>query len=341
MLSAVLGLFSQDLAVDLGTARTRLWQRGHGVVLDEPTLVAVHTDRNGRRRVLAVGAEAAPMVERVPKDVQIVRPVRDGRVQDFEAAEAFLLHLVRRVHGRNGWMSPRMVVTVPAALTDVEKRAIRESAEAAGAREVHLVGRPVAAAIGCDLPVDQPSGHLVVDLGAGSTEVAVLSMRGVVTAESVPGGGDAMNRAIATWVRDQHRILIGSPTAERVKIALGDALPGATGEASVAGRCLDRHVPRAVTLASAEVRAALAPLIAEIAERVRIVLERTPAELLHDILDNGVVLTGGGSRLRGLDVALRDLSGLPVVAADPSAHAVITGAGRVLEDPVVIRALAA
>ena len=341
MLSAVLGLFSQDLAVDLGTAHTRLWLRGQGVVLDEPTLLAVHTDPRGRRRVLAVGAEARPMLERAPKDIQLVRPVRDGHVHDFEAAEAYLLHLVRRVHGRNGWMSPRMVVTVPPSITDIERRAVRESCEAAGAREVHLVSRPLAAALGCDLPVDQPSGHLVVDLGAGSTEITVLSMRGVVTSDTVPGGGDAMDDAVVAWVRDQHQLLVGRPTAEAVKIRLGDAVAGRSGEAAVAGRCLERHIPRAVTLGSPEVRAALAPSIGAIAERIRGALERTPPELLSDILDNGVILTGGGSRLRGLDVALRDLTGLPVVAADPEARAVITGAGRVLEDPGMVRALAA
>jgi rod shape-determining protein MreB len=331
MFSAVLGLFSQDLAVDLGSTHTRVFPRGPGVATVEPTVIAVRTDRKGRRAVVATGEEALPMLGRAPADTLAVQPIRAGRIVDYEAAEAFLLSIVRRIHGRNTWIRPRMVVAVPHGASDMELRAVRDSCESAGAREVHLVPRPVAAAIGAELPIHQASGYLVVDIGGGSTEVSVLSLSGVVASRSVPGGGEGMDQAIARWVEQHHGLLIGQPTAERVKVALGSALHPAPADAVVKGRCLALGVPRAVTLGADEVHRALLPAVQAISQAIRAALEGVPPEIGSDIVDHGIVLTGAGARLAGLDVALRDLTGLPVVVAENPELAVVAGARRLLE----------
>ncbi len=331
MLSAVLGLFSQDLAVDLGSSTTRVALRGAGTVSSEPTVIAVRTDRKGRRTVVASGDDAWPMLGRNPEDTRVVQPIRAGRIADYEAAEAFLLSLVRRVHNRNGWIRPRMVVAVPHGASEMELRAVRDSCESAGAREVHLVPRPVAAAMGADLPIHQPSGYLLVDLGGGSTEVSVLSLSGVVTSASLPGGGEAMDELIVRWMADHHGLLIGRPTAERVKVELGSAFPGMSGETVVKGRCIALGIPRAAVVSADEIHEALAPMILQIGALIRRTLEIVPPEIGSDIVDHGVVLTGAGARLRHLDAALRDLSGLPVVVAESPETAVVTGAGMLLE----------
>ena len=340
MLSAVFGLFSQDLAVDLGTTSTRIYLRGSGVVCDEPTVVAVHTDPRGRRKVLAVGSAARPMLGRTPVDVETVQPVRDGAIRDYEVAEALLLHLVRKIHGRNRWMSPRMVVALPHGATDMERRAIRESCEQAGAREVHLVPRPLAAGLGAGLPVGDPGGHLVVDLGGGSTEIAVLSMGSVVSCVAVQGGGEAMDHAIVEYFREKHSLLVGMPTAERLKHELGTAVDEAVRYATVAGRCLTRGIPRQVEVSSADVREALRPRIDEIARAIAHTLDRCPPELAADIVDSGVVLCGGGGRLRALDVALRDATGLAVIVAETPDRAVVQGAGQALDQSSALEAMA-
>ncbi len=341
MLSSVLGLFSQDVAIDLGTSNTRVYVRGIGVVCQEPTVVAVHTDGKGRRKMLAVGREALPMLGRTPPDVRTVQPVRETQIRDYEVAEALLLHLVRRAHGRNGWVSPRMVVTIPHSASEMERRAVRESCEGAGAREVHLVSRPLAAAIGAGLPVDEPSGHLIVDIGGGSTEVSIVSLHGVVLSQSVPGGGEAMDEAIIGWLREEHDLLVGRPTAEQIKIAIGTATTKDIGPtAHVAGRCLRRGIPRSVEVSAADIRDALRPSLQKIARGIREVLENTPPELASDVVDQGVVLTGGGSQLRRIDLALRESTGLAVVAADDPADVAVQGAGRMLEELPLLRALA-
>ncbi len=341
MLSAVLGLFSQDLAVDLGTSNTRIYQRGAGVVCQEPTVVAVHTDRRGRRRVIALGEEARPMRGRTPRDIDVVSPVRQGQIHDYEVAEALLLHLVRRVHGRNSWVSPKMVVAIPHRTTEMERRALRESCETAGAREVHLVPRPLAAAIGAGLPVDRPSGHLLVDLGGGATEVSVLSLGGIVSSRVVPGGGAGLDRAVSDFLRDTHDLLVGDPTAELLKQELGEALPPLRARTRrVSGRCVRRGVPRAVDVDSAALHCALHDEVAAIASAIRAVLDESPPELAADIVDHGVVLTGGGSGLRGLEAALREATGLAVVQAERPAQAVVEGAGRILEELELLRAVA-
>jgi rod shape-determining protein MreB len=341
MFSTVLGLFSQDLAVDLGTSFTRVHLRNSGRVCDEPTVVALNTDRDGRRRVAAFGAQARPMLGRTPDDIQAVQPIRRGRVADFEVAEALLLHLVRRVHGRNGWMRPRMVVAVPHHASDMEVRAVRDSCESAGARDVQLVPRPIAAALGARLPIHEPAGILVVDVGGGSTEVSVLSLSGVVSTRTVEGGGEGMDEAIIGWLQRWKGLLVGRPSAERLKIQLGSATdPEPDARAVVKGRCLTRGVPRAESVTSEEIHQALIPHIDAIGDAVRAAIEDAPPELGSDIVDHGVVLTGGGARLRNLDRALRDRTGLPVVCADTPEHAVIDGVARVLEEPGLERVVA-
>jgi len=341
MLSAVLGLFSQDLAVDLGTSTTRIYQRGGSVVCDEPTLVAVHTDRRGRRQVIAVGEEARPMCGRTPRDIEVVRPVRQGQIHDYEVAEALLLHLVRRVHGRNTWVSPKMVVAIPHRTTEMERRALRESCETAGAREVYLVSRPLAAALGAGLPVERPSGHLVVDLGGGATEASVVSMGGVARSRLVPGGGRGLDRAIADHLWDAHDLLVGEPTAERLKVELGEALPPTRGRTRrVSGRCLRRGVPRTVEVTAHAVHDALSGGIAAVAHAIRALLDESPPELAADIVDHGVVLVGGGSHLRGLPAALREATGLAVVQAERPDLAVVEGTGRILEELELLEAVA-
>jgi rod shape-determining protein MreB len=341
MFSTVLGLFSQDLAVDLGTSFTRIHLRNAGPVCEEPTVVALHTDRGGRRRVTAIGTAARPMLGRTPDDIQAIQPIRRGRVADFEVAEALLLHLVRRVHGRNGWMRPRMVVAVPHHASDMEVRAVRDSCESAGAREVQLVPRPIAAALGAQLPIHEPSGTLVVDVGGGSTEVSVLSLSGVVSCHTVDGGGEGMDEAIIEWLGREKRLLVGQPSAERLKIELGTAShPDPRRTAVVKGRCLRRGVPRAETVSAVDVHQALLPHVEAIAAAVRTAIEDAPPELGSDIVDHGVVLTGGGAALDGLDRALRDRTGLPVVCAENPERAVITGIGRVLDEPGLTLAIA-
>lgn len=332
MFSAVLGLFSQDLAVDLGTSRTQVHLRNAGVISDQPTVVAVATTRRSRREVVAIGDEAQAMLGRAPDDIEVIQPIKNGRIADFEVAEVFLLNLVRKIHGRNSMMRPRMVVTVPHAASDMEIRAIRDNCASAGAREVNLLMRPVAAGLGAGLAIDAPEGYLVVDVGGGSTEISVLALSGVVSCESVAGGVD-MDDAIVSWMKRDHELLIGCPTAERIKIDLGSAYPvGEDHQTLVKGRCLRRGVPRAVEICSADVRAALQPQVLALGSAVRKALEHAPPELASDIVDSGVILTGAGSQLAGFDLALRQATGLPIIHAEDPALAVINGAGRVLEE---------
>jgi rod shape-determining protein MreB len=341
MFSAVLGLFSQDLAVDLGTSYTRVHLRNVGMVCNEPTVVSLHTDRDGRRRVVAIGTESKPMMGRTPDEIQAVQPIRRGRVADFEVAEALLLHLVRRIHGRNGWMRPKMVVAVPHHASDMEVRAVRDSCESAGAREVQLVPRPIAAALGARLPIQEPSGTLVVDVGGGSTEVSVLSLSGVVSCRTVDGGGEGMDEAIIDWLRREKQLLVGRPSAERLKIELGAAAyPDPSVSAVVKGRCLRRGVPRAETVTAQDVFMALLSHVDAIGEAIGLAIEDAPPELGSDIVDQGVVLTGGGALLQGLDLALRDRTGLPVICAEEPESAVINGVGRVLDEPNLQLAMA-
>ncbi|MCB9678857.1 MAG: rod shape-determining protein [Alphaproteobacteria bacterium] len=342
MLSAVLGLFSQDLAVDLGSSRTRIYLRGTGLICDEPSVVAVQTLKDGRRRVVCVGDPALPMLGRTPEDIQAIQPVRTGTIEDFEVAEALLLQLVRRSHGSTSILKPRMAVALPQGATDMALRALRDSCQAAGAREVHLVPRPIAAALGADLPVHEPNGHMIVDLGGTGTEVSILSLSNVVHTTVVSGGGEGFDRAIIDYVRRHHATEIGRPTAERLKLELGSARLGGTSGTRVAkGRCLRLGIPRAVTVDAHDVQTALAAPLGAIADAIRSAVEAVPPELASDIVENGVILVGGGARLEGIEAALRHLTGLPVMAADDPQQAVVRGAARVLGEIELLRTVAA
>lgn len=333
MLQTVFGLFSLDLALDLGSTRTRIAVRGKGTVIDEPAVVAVHTDRWGRRNILSVGEDARTMIGRTPPDIEAVQPIRGGTIEHYEVAEALMVHLLRRLHGRNRWMSPRMVVTVPGATGEMERRAVRECCEAAGAREVHLIPKALAAALGTGLPVHEPSGLMVVDVGGGGTETSVLALNGVVNCRWVPGGGDGFDTAIINYLRDEYGLMIGRLSAERLKLTLGRALGGSDDEALiVAGRDLVTGVPRSQRVSGADVTAALRLKIDEIALGIRQTIESTPPELASDVVENGIVLVGGGGNLPELDRALTERTGLPVVGIEAPEHACIDGANRAIQE---------
>jgi rod shape-determining protein MreB len=341
MFSSVLGLFSQDMAIDLGTANTLVYVKGRGVVCNEPSVVAIHHDRKGQKQVVAVGTAAKAMLGRCPSDITAVRPLKDGVIADFEVTEAMLRHFIERVNGRRSFIAPRMVVCIPYGTTEVEKRAVRESAESAGAREVHLVEEPLAAAIGADLPITEPTGNMVVDIGGGTTEVAVISMAGIVYSRSIKVGGDHMDEAITQHVRRRHELLIGPRTAETIKLQLGNAMyDGTLHEMQVKGRDLVRGYPRTVTLHSDEVREALEEPISLVVEAVQASLERTPPELIGDIMERGIIMTGGGALLRRLDQVLSAATGLPVIVADDPQSAVVKGSGRALEEIELLSMLA-
>ncbi|GBD40691.1 Rod shape-determining protein MreB [bacterium HR39] len=335
MLSRLLGLFSTDLAIDLGTANTLIYVKNRGIVLNEPSVVAIANARNGRRQVLAVGKEAKQMVGKTPGSIEAIRPLRDGVIADFEVAEEMIKHFIRRVNGRRGLTSPRVVICVPSGSTAVERRAIQESAEAAGARRVYLIEEPMAAAIGAGLPVMEPTGSMVVDIGGGTTEVAVLSLGGIVYARSIRVGGNMMDEAIINYVRRHHNLLIGEATAERIKRTIGSAcLPeDGVGEVmTIKGRDLMNGVPKEITVTQRQIAEALAEPVNAIVEAVKIALEHTAPELSADIVDKGIMLTGGGALLKNLDHVLRHATGLPVSLADEPLTCVALGTGRALED---------
>jgi len=339
MKNAVMGAMSPDMAIDLGTANTCIHVRGRGVVCREPSAIAIHEDRRGNRRVLAVGRPAAAMLGRTPGDISVLRPLKDGAITDFEVTEALLRHLMLQVQGRRLWVGPRVAVCVPFGTTDVERRAVRESAEASGAREVHLVEQPLAAAVGAGLPVQEAQGSMVVDVGAGTTDIAVLSLGGIVYSRSLKVGGEALDQAIVQYLRDEHRLLVGPVTAERVKIELGAAVvdePGRT--MAVKGRDLRHGLPRALEVTADEIGRALAEPIQLIVEAVHASLEHTPPDLAADVAETGIVLTGGGSQLRGLDRLLSDATNLPVVVSEAPEIAVVVGAGLILLDDELLRA---
>ncbi len=332
------GLFSNDLAIDLGTATTLIYVKGRGIVSCEPSVVAVQQDARGSKRVLAVGKEAKEMLGRTPGNIKAVRPLRDGVIADFEITEAMLRYFIKRSHNRSTLVKPRIIICVPFGITEVEKRAVKESAESAGAREVFLIEEPMAAAIGAGLPITEPSGNMVVDIGGGTTEVAVISLAGIVYSQSVRVGGDKMDEAIVAYMKRKYNLLIGEQTAERVKCQIGNAHPTEERETmEVKGRDLVAGVPKTIVVNGDEIREALSEPINAIVEAVMTALERTPPELSADIVDKGIVLTGGGALLRGLDILLREETGLPVMVADDPVSAVVLGSGKALDHIDLLR----
>ncbi|MBI2892222.1 MAG: rod shape-determining protein [Deltaproteobacteria bacterium] len=328
----VYSLFSNDLAIDLGTATTLIYVKGKGIVSCEPSVVAVQKDGRGGKKVLAVGKEAKEMLGRTPGNIVAIRPLRDGVIADFEITEAMLRYFIARAHSRKTLVKPRIIICVPFGITEVEKRAVKESAESAGAREVHLIEEPMAAAIGAGLPITEPSGNMVVDIGGGTTEVAIISLAGIVYSQSVRVGGDKMDEAIAGYMKRKYNLLIGEQTAERIKCTIGNAYPlDEVLTFEVKGRDLVAGVPKTLVVNSDEIRDALAEPITAIVEAVMVALERTPPELSADIVDKGIVLTGGGALLRNLDVLLREETQLPVMVCDDPISAVVRGSGKTLD----------
>ena len=335
MFSRLFGFLSADMAIDLGTANTLVYVKGRGIVLNEPSVVAI-ADHRGRKQVLAVGQEAKQMLGRTPGSIAAIRPLREGVIADFEVAEEMIKHFIRKVHNRRSFASPLVIVCVPSGSTAVERRAIQESAESAGARKVLLIEEPMAAAIGAGLPVTEPSGSMVVDIGGGTTEVAVISLGGIVYARSVRVGGDKMDEAIISYIRRHFNLLIGESTAERIKMEIGAARAPEDGEegplTEVKGRDLMNGVPREIAVSQRQVAESLAEPVTAIVEAVKVALENTPPELAADIVDKGIVLTGGGALLSRLDEVLRDATGLPVTVAEEALSCVALGTGRALEE---------
>ncbi|RMH50533.1 MAG: rod shape-determining protein [Zetaproteobacteria bacterium] len=334
MLQSLFGFFSRDISIDLGTANTLIYVRGEGIVLNEPSVVAVHNgDARHPRKVLAVGADAKQMLGRTPASIEAIRPLKDGVIADFVVTEEMLKQFLRKVHKRSWGIAPRIVICIPYGSTQVERRAIRESALSAGAREVFLIEEPMAASIGAGLPVTEASGSLVVDIGGGTSEIAVISYGGIVYSRSVRVGGDKMDDAIVNHLRRKYSLLIGQSTAEKLKIEIGSAYPmEERRQVEVKGRDLINGVPKNLLLDDSEVLEAISEPVNAIVEGVRVCLERTPPELAADIVDQGIMLTGGGALLRGLDQLLREETGLPVTVADEPLNCVVLGSGMVLEE---------
>lgn len=325
--------FGNDLAIDLGTSNTLIYANGKGIVCDEPSVVVVQNDGRGSRNVLAVGREAKEMLGRTPTAVTAICPIKDGVIADFEVTEAMLKHFIGMANQRRTMIKPRVVICVPNGITEVEKRAVCESAESAGAREVHLIEEPMAAAIGAELPVVEASGNMIVDIGGGTTEVAVISLAGIVYSRSVRIGGDKMDEAIVQHIKKRYNLLIGTNSAEEIKIAIGTAHPDHEVQSTtVKGRDMMAGVPRTVEIDSVEVYEALSEPLTAIVDTIKVALERTPPELAADIVDKGIVLAGGGALLPNFDHRLREETGLPVIIAADPARCVVLGTGKVLEN---------
>jgi rod shape-determining protein MreB len=330
MWSNIFGLFSNDIGIDLGTANTLVYLRDHGIVLREPSVVAVQA---GTRRVLAVGDEAKRMLGRTPGNIVAIRPLKDGVIADFDVTQAMLRHFIRKVNARRKLVGPRVVIAVPSGITEVEKRAVKDSAMQAGAREVYLIEEPMAAAIGVGLPVQEASGNMIIDIGGGTTEVAIISLAGIVFSRSVRVAGDELDEAIVQYMKRAYNLMIGERTAEEIKIKVGSAHPtGKDTTLEVKGRDLVSGLPKTLTITSQEVREALMEPVSTIVDAVRITLERCPPELSADLVDRGLVLAGGGALLRGLDKLISKETGLPVHVAEDPLSAVAEGTGRTLTE---------
>ena len=331
----ILGLFSNDIGIDLGTATTLVFVKGEGVVLCEPSVVAIEKDTN---RVVAVGEEAKKMLGRTPGNIVAIRPMKDGVISDFEITEAMLKYFIRKVHGRQKLLSPAMVIAIPSGITAVEKRAVRDSAERAGARSVELIEEPKAAAVGVGLPVEEAAGNMIVDVGGGTTEFAVISLGGLVYAKSIRIAGDEMDSAITEYLRKTYNLMVGERTAEEIKIRIGSAYPLEEElNMDVRGRDLISGLPKTISIASVEIREALHDPVQAIVDASKSTLEQTPPELAADLIDRGIVMAGGGSLLRGLDKRIAEETGLPVHIADDPLTAVVLGTGQMLNMPARLR----
>ncbi len=322
-------LLGRDMAVDLGTANTLVYVRGRGIILNEPSVVAVNV-KDGRP--LAVGAEAKRMIGRTPSHIQAIRPLKDGVIADFEICEKMLRYFIQRVHQRR-FAKPRMVICVPSGITGVEQRAVQEAAEYAGARQAYIIEEPMAAAIGAGLPVHEPTGNMVVDIGGGTTEVAVISLGGIVTSQSVRIGGDELDEAVMTYIKKEYSLALGERTAEEIKIALGSAYPLEEElHAEIRGRDLVTGLPKTIVVSTEEIRRAIDEPVSAVVDAVKVTLDKTPPELAADIMEQGIVLTGGGSLLHGLDSRLQDETGMPIVVARDPLNCVAIGSGQCLEE---------
>jgi rod shape-determining protein MreB len=329
------GVFSNDLAIDLGTANTLVYLKGKGIVVNEPSVVAINKDDD---KVLAVGKEAKLMLGRTPGSIVAIRPMKDGVIANFEVTEAMLRHFILKVHNRKRLVMPRIIISVPSGITQVEKRAVKDSAQSAGAREVYLIEEPMAAAIGAGLPIEDPSGNMIVDIGGGTTEVAVISLSGIVYSRSIRVGGDEMDEAIVQYIKRKYNLLIGERTAEEMKIEVGSAFPMEKKQTmEVKGRDLVAGLPKILVVSDEEVREALLEPVTAIVDAIKNALERTPPELAADIVEKGIVLAGGGSLLRGLDVLIREETELPIAIAEDPLTCVVRGAGKVLDQMDLLR----
>jgi rod shape-determining protein MreB and related proteins len=326
------GMFSHDMAVDLGTANTLVYVKGEGIVLREPSIVSV---QKGTDHVLSVGSDAKAMLGRTPGNIVAIRPMQDGVIADFEITERMLRHFIQKVHQRRGLAKPRILISVPSGVTEVEKRAVRDSAAQAGAREVYLIEEPMAAAIGVGLPIDEPTGNMIVDLGGGTTEVAVISLGGIVYGRSVRVGGQKLDEAIVNYIKRAYNVLIGERTAEEIKIYMGSAYPMKEEmKMEIKGRDLVTGLPRMLEITSEEIRGALEEPLVQVIDAIKMTLERTPPELAADIVERGIMLAGGTALLKNLDLRLREETGVPVNVAEDPLVAVVMGAGRVLDESV-------
>jgi len=338
---SILGWLSSDLAIDLGTANTLVYVKGKGIVLREPSVVAVRKDIRVASKVLAVGKEAKMMLGKTPGNIMAIRPMRDGVIADFEVTEAMLRYFITKVHNRRTLVRPRIIVSVPSGITQVEKRAVKESAESAGAREVYLVEEPMAAAVGAGLPITEPTANMIVDIGGGTTEVAVISLSGVVYSGSVRVAGDKMDEAILQYIKKKYNLLIGEHSAEVIKTTIGNVMPEKPYDTmDIKGRDLVSGVPKTITIDADEVREAITEQIDAIVETVKVALEQTPPELAADIVDKGIVLTGGGALLRNLDKLLREETGLPIIIADDPLSSVVLGTGKILDNIGILKEIA-
>ncbi|MGQ9570171.1 MAG: rod shape-determining protein [Thermodesulfovibrionales bacterium] len=339
MLPNIIGFFSNDLAIDLGTANTLVYVKGKGIVCNEPSVVVIRKDN---KKLVAVGAEAKKMLGKTPSDIIAIKPLKDGVIADFDTAEEMLKYFIKKVHSRRNFISPRVVIGVPSGITQVEQRAVKDAAQASGAREVYLVGEPIAAAIGVGLPVGEPFGNMIVDIGGGTTDIAVISLDGVVYSKAVRVGGDKMDEAIIAYIKRRYNLMIGDRTAEQIKIEIGSAYNtgGEQRIMEIKGRDLISGIPKTVTVTEVEIREALSEPVNMILDTIKIILENTPPELAADIVDRGIVLAGGGALLKGLDLFIKEKTGLPVIVAEDPLTAVARGVGKMLDELDLLKRVA-